>query len=611
MTICYTCGKINPFTNILCDTCGCNLAPVASSTKAIAVSCPYCRSRVPTISNFCPICGNKLKRSTASLSSRPDLDALNPSEIFCWKCDSMVSSLEGICLKCGARLGNDKIYLLETIPLPCPACNAPLQRGDVFCLECGYPLETSSKDVVALPSGQPSSPMPIVEPANTMIECPKCHTRNTKRSLICKDCGYPLNSIEILEEGTYLGRYVIEKLLGVGGIGAVYLANHQYLNQSVAIKVHSYFPEDEYIGSAFREASNYLSQLDHIHIVHFYDYGFEKKHAYQIMEFINGPTFIDIIPQQMSKDWIERCLEYFSQILAALQYAHNCHYKDLDGKMRVGMIHGDIKPQNIFLTRSGDCVKLADFMIPDLQAFLGQDHHDFSDLRANTAVLGTVGYMAPEQEKGYLTKQCDIYSLGATLYQMVTNREPINIVRMIQRGETPRNVNSYVPSWLEQVIMKAMELEPRRRFKTVGEIISIFSENVHNKGISYVVNTKEVYMSEKNFNIRTGDISSSGQMFIGEFNSVIANLDTEGKKEIADALKTLKEAVMASHNLSKDEKEEQIGVINQFGEEAVKPKPNKTLLKVLSDGLFSTLKVVPDIASAIGAIAPVLSQLHL
>ena len=115
-----------------------------------------------------------------------------------------------------------------------------------------------------------------------------------------------------------------------------------------------------------------------------------------------------------------------------------------------------------------------------------------------------------------------------------------------------------------------------------------------------------------NINNTVGDISNiSGQVFIGKFNGVIANLNAKGQTELAQTLKLLTETVMASQRLSEDKKREQAEVINQIGEEAAKPKPNKTLLKMLSDGLIAVLQAVPDVAKAVAAAAPLLTQLHL
>jgi hypothetical protein len=127
---------------------------------------------------------------------------------------------------------------------------------------------------------------------------------------------------------------------------------------------------------------------------------------------------------------------------------------------------------------------------------------------------------------------------------------------------------------------------------------------------SLVFNVKEWVMGDQIRN-QIGDISNiSGQLFIGKFNNVIAELNSNGQTELAEALKTLEEAVMASGVLLDCEKQEQVEVINHIGEEAAKPKPNKTLLKVLGEGLMTTLRSVPDVAKAVTTVAPVFAQLH-
>jgi len=128
--------------------------------------------------------------------------------------------------------------------------------------------------------------------------------------------------------------------------------------------------------------------------------------------------------------------------------------------------------------------------------------------------------------------------------------------------------------------------------------------------VLHIQNLKElgVFMGDQIRN-QIGDISNvSGQLLIGKFNDVIADLNRNGQTGLAEALKTLEEAVMASGVLLDDEKQEHVEVINHIGEEAAKPKPNKTLLKALGDGLMTTLRFVPDVAKAVTTVAPVLAQ---
>ncbi len=385
-----------------------------------------------------------------------------------------------------------------------------------------------------------------------------------------------------------MGNYIVVRELGLGGIGAVYLAQHQLLRQMAAIKVHDYFPADQYVGIAFFRASNYLSQLDHPHIVRLYDYGYHNGRAYQAMEYINGTTLAEHIPRQQTTEWLNRCLEFFAQMLSALYYAHNCQYRDIDGTIKKGMIHGDIKPHNFLLDNGTDSIKLADFMIPDVQAYLGRINPDFSQIVHATQTFGTPAYMSPEQTEGQVTQQTDIFSLGVTMYQLVTGFETDSISRMTSMWGNytpPQQMNPYLPAWLVDMIMKAIQKDSGQRYQTIAEMLRIFTDNQT--------------QAKSRVTISIGDISNiSGQIFIGDFNNVVASLNTMSQTEIAEALKVVKEAVMASDDLSD----------SKIGREATKPIPNRAYFSALVDGLATNLKNVPTVATTITEIMPVLAR---
>ncbi len=395
-----------------------------------------------------------------------------------------------------------------------------------------------------------------------------------------------------------MGSYIVVRKLGIGGIGAVYLAQHQLLKQVAAIKVHDYFPADLYVGTAFFRASNYLSQLDHPHIVRLYDYGYHNGRAYQAMEYIIGTTLAEHIPRQQTQEWLTRCLEFFAQMLSALYYAHNCQYRDIDGTIKRGMIHGDIKPHNFLLDNSTDSIKLADFMIPDVQAYLGRINPDFSQIIHASQIFGTPAYMSPEQTGGQVTQQTDIFSLGVTMYQLVTGFETYSINEMTNMWwnyTPPQQVNPYLPAWLDDMIMNAIQKDPGQRYQTVAEMLRIFTDNQT--------------QAKSHLTINIGDISNiSGQIFIGDFNNVVANLNTMSQTDIAEALKIVKEAVMASNDLSDSKKKEQIEIISLIGSEAAKPIPNRAYFRTLVDGLVANLKNVPVLANVITEITLVLTK---
>jgi hypothetical protein len=127
-----------------------------------------------------------------------------------------------------------------------------------------------------------------------------------------------------------------------------------------------------------------------------------------------------------------------------------------------------------------------------------------------------------------------------------------------------------------------------------------------------IIEQGEITMKKEETRISEVSISGvSGQVFLGRFNDIIANLNAVGRNELGEALKVAQKAVMASQDLSDEQKQEQIEVINQIGEEAAKAKPNRTLLKSLGDGLMNTVKAIPDVAKAIAAITEILSKFYL
>lgn len=424
--------------------------------------------------------------------------------------------------------------------------------------------------------------------------CSFCHVMLPETARFCGNCGQKQESVHNVKLGDAVGNYILEKELGVGGIGTVYLARHKLLNQMAAIKLHNFFPQDKQLSRAFHQASNYLSQLDHPHIVHFYDYGFQNNRAYQVMEYVDGSTLSELIPRQQTRAWFDRCLHYFAQIFSALRYAHYCQYHDMDGSLKGTIIHGDIKPRNILINRAADTIKIADFMIPDVQAFLGRSF-DF-DI-ANTSAYGTPGYMAPEQyREGRVSQQTDIYSLGITMYQLLTGYMPS--LWEIQAGLNPQKINPYVPDWLDQMIRKATHLRSADRFQGVAEMEKLLLAHQSQDKPSVMINV--------------GNISNvSGQLFIGQFNDVVAQLNTQNQAELVAALKVMKEAVMASNYLKSEQKQEQVEMINQIGIESAKTKPNKTILKVLIEGLMTSSRVIPDLVAVVTTVVPRLSQLQL
>lgn len=291
-----------------------------------------------------------------------------------------------------------------------------------------------------------------------------------------------------LPPGSRIAQYTVIKTLGSGGVGRVYLAKHNLLQHHVAIKVHEEIPSEEDIRTAFRRSSSYLCQLKHPNIVTFINYGFEGERAYMAMEFIDGPSLQSIIDTFQSKEGVEQAIRYFEQLLEAVHYAHNCSFKDLDGEEQRGIIHGDIKPENILVSRGS--IKLTDFMVPNVQRFLARrQHFRFSGFPIGlTDVFGTPYYMAPEQlVHGEVSQRTDVFSLGVTLFHLLTGRYPYKGPEYLMSKTTPAqytsgrgkelpasHLNPHVPESIDAFIEKATQLDEAQRYRSVAEMIRDF-----------------------------------------------------------------------------------------------------------------------------------------
>ncbi len=255
------------------------------------------------------------------------------------------------------------------------------------------------------------------------------------------------------------GRYEIKQLIGIGGMANIYLSYDQVENRDVAIKIlqDEYLSNDEF-RRRFRNESKAIAVLNHPNIVKIYDLSFGDNIQYIVMEHVDGITIKEYLEQKGKLDWKE-ALHYISQILRALQHAHS-----------KGIMHRDIKPQNVMLKQDGT-IKVMDFGIACFA----------SEGRATDDVTyGSVQYMSPEQARGdNLDEKTDIYSVGVMLYEMLTgelpfdNAQPFEIVRMKMSSDprSPREINPDIPVGLEEIILRAMQRNTSSRYQTVSEML--------------------------------------------------------------------------------------------------------------------------------------------
>ena len=255
------------------------------------------------------------------------------------------------------------------------------------------------------------------------------------------------------------GRYEIIELIGSGGMANVYKAKCHRLNRMVAVKIlKSDMAENEEIRRRFRDESRAVAQLSHANIVSVYDVSSSGDTEYIVMELIDGITLKQYMERRGQMDWRES-LHFIIQIMRALEHAHSR-----------GIIHRDIKPQNIMVLRDGS-VKVADFGIACLQNNAQTMTQD---------ALGSVHYISPEQARGeHIDARSDIYSAGVVLYEMLTGRLPfegdtavsVAIQHLSSVPLAPSEIREDVPRGLELICMKAMCADINKRYASATAML--------------------------------------------------------------------------------------------------------------------------------------------
>ena len=270
------------------------------------------------------------------------------------------------------------------------------------------------------------------------------------------------------------GRYEIRELIGVGGMANVYKAYDVLENRVVAVKIlrEEYMNNDEFM-RRFRNESRAISLLDHPNIVKVYDVIFSNRIQSIVMEYIDGITLKDYIEQEHVLRWKE-ALHFTVQILRALQHAHD-----------KGIVHRDIKPQNIMLLSDGT-IKITDFGIA---RFSRSSTKTITD-----KAIGSVHYISPEQASGAFTDaRSDIYSVGVMMFEMLTGKLPFEAdtlvsvaVKQIQsQPALPRSINPDIPEGLQEIVMRAMQKDADKRYQSAAEMLHDIDEFKKNPSIVF------------------------------------------------------------------------------------------------------------------------------
>ncbi len=320
--------------------------------------------------------------------------------------------------------------------------------------------------------------------------------------------------------GRILGhRYILKEIIGVGGMAVVYKAIDNIDNKTVAVKIlkEEYSANDDF-RRRFRNESKAIAVLSHPNIVKVYDVGLGDKIQYIVMEYIEGITLKEYIQQNGIIDWHE-AVNFTAQILKALQHAHE-----------KGVIHRDIKPQNIMLLRDNRTIKVTDFGIARFNA-------NKSDTKTMAdGAIGSVHYISPEQARGDIVdNRTDIYSAGVVLYEMITGQLPfqsdsavsVAIMQLQKKAVMPRTLNPDISIGIEQITMRAMQKNPRDRYQSAAEMLLDIEEFRRNPNIKfdygYFVDTQPTkYVTQQrqnpaNYASGTPITADNGSQYVTEY----------------------------------------------------------------------------------------------
>ena len=332
----------------------------------------------------------------------------------------------------------------------CPICQTPNPDAVEACLHCSHRFATAKIALSPPPSGQDASELTSIPTMGSPSSLKEWATKSQRGT-----------TSVVLPAGLEIGRrYRVKSLLGIGGMGAVYLVHDKDLDRDVALKlIKSDIADDADALERFKREIQLSSRVTHPNVLRVFDLGESDDIKFLTMQFVDGRDLATILKKQ-GKLPNDRLVRVFRQVAEGLKAAHD-----------QGVVHRDLKPQNIMID-SQDRVYVTDFGLAKST--------EQSGMTQTGAVIGTPFYMSPEQVKGEpVGPRSDIYALGVILYQMAAGVVPFTgatpfevMMRRVQRPAQPvGELNPDLPKYLQQIIERCLAVDPNLRYQNVAEIL--------------------------------------------------------------------------------------------------------------------------------------------
>ena len=353
----------------------------------------------------------------------------------------------------------------------------------------------------------------------------------------------------LLRAGTFLqNRYEIIRLIGVGGMSEVYKAKCHKLNRYVAIKIlKEEFGKDANFVKKFNIEAQAAASLSHPNIVNIYDVVNENNMHFIVMELIEGITLKDYIASKGMLD-IKEAINIALQVAKGLECAHERN-----------IVHRDVKPQNIIISVDGT-VKVADFGIAKAT----------TEETINAFALGSVHYISPEQAKGaYTDIRSDIYSLGVSLYEMISGRVPFNgenavavALAHVEEVVTPPSIyNSKISPELETIVLKCMQKSPDRRYQNLKELIRELQNLLIQRNDTSAEVDSQTRMIDKSDIVSINSIRRDNAVPLNRTDDSYVEEREEEEKEFEDEVKDKKKKKTATKDKDVDKEDKKMDSI--------------------------------------------------